>query len=115
MFATQKEIDLYVRMTLKQFDFGHLKIRWSKNAKTFLGLADVCHNVLVLNPRILCSFRVFEEVLKHEIAHFIQYKNNGNKFLTKNGRRSYHGKDFAAACRIVGVPARTRIPIPFYV
>jgi hypothetical protein len=52
--------------------------------------------------------------LKHEIAHFIQYKNNGNKFLTKNGRRSYHGKDFAAACRIVGVPARTRIPVPTY-
>jgi predicted SprT family Zn-dependent metalloprotease len=52
--------------------------------------------------------------LKHEIAHFIQYRNNGNKFLRKNGRFSFHGKDFAAACRIVGVPARTRIPLPAY-
>jgi predicted SprT family Zn-dependent metalloprotease len=113
MFATQKEIDLYIRMTLKQFGFAHLKTKWSK-AKSFLGRADVWNNTLILSPRILCSFKVFDEVLKHESAHFIQYRNNGNKFLRKNGRFSLHGKDFAAACRIVGVPARTRIPIPTY-
>jgi predicted SprT family Zn-dependent metalloprotease len=113
MFATQKEIDLYVRMTLKQFGFAHLKIRWS-HAQTFLGLACPRKGELTLSTLALRSFKVLDEVLKHEIAHFIQYKNNGNKFLTKNGRYSLHGKDFAAACRIVGVPARTRIPLPAY-
>jgi predicted SprT family Zn-dependent metalloprotease len=114
MFATQKEIDLYVRMTLRQFGFAHLKIKWSKS-QTFLGLASPKKQQITLSCLALCTFKVLDEVLKHEIAHFIQYRNNGNKFLRKNGRFSFHGKDFAAACRIVGVPARTRIPIPFYI
>jgi predicted SprT family Zn-dependent metalloprotease len=113
MFATKKEIDLYIKMTLKQFGFPHLKIKWSK-ARNFLGQADVRQNTLVLTYLSLCTFKVFDEVLKHEIAHFIQYKNNGNRFLIRNGRYSYHGKDFAAACRIVGVPARTKIPLSAY-
>jgi predicted SprT family Zn-dependent metalloprotease len=110
MFATKTEIDTYVRMTLRQFGFSHLKIKWS-TARTFLGLANPRKQELTLSTLALCSFKVLDEVLKHEIAHFVQYRNNGNQFFRKNGRFSYHGKDFAAACRIVGVRPRTRIPL----
>lgn len=113
MFATTSEIQQYARLTLKQWGFSHLKIEWMKSCR-YLGLACVNENKIRLNKIILVSFSVFDEVLKHEIAHFIQFQRNGNRFLTKNGRRSFHGKDFAAVCKQMGIPARTRIPIRHY-
>ena len=110
MFATTSEIEQYIRMTLKQWSMSHLKIQWM-NSGRYLGLAYVAQGKIKLDKRILCSFKIFDEVLKHEIAHHIQWKRNGNRFLTKNGRRILHGKDFAAVCKEMGIPARTRIPI----
>jgi predicted SprT family Zn-dependent metalloprotease len=112
MFATTSEIEQYIRMTLKQWSMSHLKIQWM-NSERHLGLAYVAEGKIKLSKRILCSFKTFDEVLKHEIAHHIQWKRNGNRFLlTKNGRRSFHGKDFAAVCKEMGIPARTHIPLP---
>lgn len=114
MFATSSEIAQYIRMTLKQWGVSHLKIEWM-DRQNFLGLAYVTQDRIKLNKIILVSFRLFDEVLKHEIAHCIQYKRNGNRFLTKNGRRILHGKDFAAVCKEMGIPARTRIPIHHHI
>lgn len=114
MFATTSEITQYIRMTLKQWGMPHLKIEWM-DRQNFLGLAYVAQDKIKLNKIILVSFKLFDEVLKHEIAHCIQYKRNGNRFLTKNGRRILHGKDFAAVCKEMGIPARTRIPIRHYI
>lgn len=108
MFTTE-EVSQYIRLTLKQHKLSHLKIKWV-NAKSYLGMACCKDDLLVLNKRILCCFSVFKTVLLHEIAHFIQYRNNGNKFLTKGGRYSYHGPDFKKACKELGIPARTKIP-----
>ena len=112
MFATSSEIAQYIRMTLKQWGMSHLKIEWMERKK-YLGLACVTENKIKLNKRILASFETFDEVLKHEIAHCIQWKRNGNRFLTKNGRHIFHGADFAAVCKEIGIPARTRIPIRY--
>lgn len=112
MFATSSEIAQYIRMTLKQWGVSHLKIEWMERKK-YLGLACVTENKIKLNKRILASFEIFDEVLKHEIAHCIQWKRNGNRFLTKNGRHIFHGADFAAVCKEMGIPARTRIPIRY--
>lgn len=111
MFATTSEIEQYIRMTLKQWSMSHLKIEWMNSGRS-LGLAYVVDGKIKLDKSILYSFKIFDEVLKHEIAHHIQWKRNGNRFLrSKNGRRSFHGKDFAAVCKEMGIPARTRIPI----
>jgi len=111
MFATTSEIEQYIRMTLKQWSVSHLKIQWM-NSGCYLGLAYVAEGKIKLDKRILYSFKIFDEVLKHEIAHHIQWKRNGNRFLlSSNGRRILHGKDFAAVCKEMGIPARTRIPI----
>lgn len=114
MFATQNEIDLYIKMTLKQWGMSHLKIVWFEN-KSFLGLAFVERGLIKLNKKILYYFELFDEVLKHEIAHHIQYKRNGNRFFRKNNRWVLHGEDFAAVCKEMKIPARTRIPIRKYI
>jgi predicted SprT family Zn-dependent metalloprotease len=113
MFATQKEIDLYTRMTLKQWGMSHLKIEWIDAPRRWLGAAYVHQKKIQLTTAILVSFKTFEEVLKHEVAHHIQFLRNGNRWLTTpKGRNSFHGKDFAAVCKEMGIPARTHIPLP---
>jgi predicted SprT family Zn-dependent metalloprotease len=109
---TQQEVAQYIRLTLKQWGYEHLKIEWG-SSREWLGRAHVRSNKIQLNKAILRSFRVFDEVLKHEIAHFIQYQRNGNKFFRKNGRWQLHGADFKAVCREMKIPARTRIPLTF--
>jgi predicted SprT family Zn-dependent metalloprotease len=116
MFATTQETEIYIRMTLKQWGMSDIKIEWVESTARWLGLAYVQKKKIKLNKIILISFNTFEEVLKHEIAHFIQYKRNGNRWLTsKTGREMVHGKDFAAVCKEMGIRARTKIPIPKYI
>jgi predicted SprT family Zn-dependent metalloprotease len=115
MFATEAEINQYARLTLKQYGFSHLKIEWAaETTKSYLGLADVNKNSIKLNKRILSNFALFRLVLLHEIAHFEQYKRNGNKFFRKNGRWQFHGADFKAVCRDFKIPASSRIPIAIF-
>lgn len=112
MFATIEEIDFYIRTTLKQYGWGHLKIQWvSETTKSFLGVACIRRETIKLNKKILKNFCLFNEVLKHEIAHFEQYRRNGNKFLRKNGRWQLHGQDFKQICKEFKIPARTKIPV----
>ena len=67
---TTQEVDQYIRLTLKQWDLAHVSVKWFSSSRT-LGRADVWKNVLELNLGILKRFSLFEEVLKHEIAHFL--------------------------------------------
>lgn len=113
MFATTSETEQYIRMTLKQWGMSHLVIEWV-DVDSFLGKACILSNKIKLSTSILAYFKLFEEVLKHEIAHFLQYKRNGNRFFKKNGRWIIHGKDFAAVCKEMGIPARTKIPTFFH-
>lgn len=106
---TKQEVDQYIRLTLKQWGLSQLSVKWFESERV-LGRADVRGNVLELNARILKRFSLFDEVLKHEIAHFLQFQANGNKFLWNGKRFSYHGADFKAQCRRMKIPARSRIP-----
>ena len=106
---TTQEVDQYIRLTLKQWDLAHVSVKWFSSSRT-LGRADVWKNVLELNLGILKRFSLFEEVLKHEIAHFLQYRENGNTFFRKKNRWQIHGADFKAQCRRLKIPARSRIP-----
>jgi predicted SprT family Zn-dependent metalloprotease len=112
IMLTTQEVEQYIRLTLKQWKLSKLSVKWRDTNASWLGLAYVAKNEIVLNKMILIDFRLFDEVLKHEIAHFLQYKRNGNKFLKKNGRWMLHGKDFRDVCKEMGIPARTQIPVP---
>ena len=109
---TKQEVEQYIRLTLKQWKLEEVSVLWKADTKGFLGLARVARKEIVLNEIVLKDFKLFEEVLKHEIAHFRQYEKNGFRFLRKNGRWQLHGADFKAACREVGFPARSCIPVP---
>jgi predicted SprT family Zn-dependent metalloprotease len=114
-FATIQEVDCYVRLTLKQWGFSDVKVIWKETNAKWLGIACPQLKEMTLNKRILKNFKVFDNVLKHEIAHFIDYRNNGNKFIKKNGRYSFHGKSFRDVCRMMKIPAtaNTRVPANF--
>jgi predicted SprT family Zn-dependent metalloprotease len=107
---TPEEVAQYIKLTLKQWNLDHLKIVWG-DYKSYLGLACVHDDKIKLSLTILKRFSLFEEVLKHEIAHFLQWENNGKKFHRKNNKSQYHGADFKEQCRRMGIPARTRIPV----
>ena len=106
---TKQEVDQYIRLTLKQWEVSYLSIEWIES-KRVLGVACIYQNKIKLNVEILKRFSLFEEVLKHEIAHFLQFESNGKKFLRKNNRWQLHGADFKAQCRRMKIPARSRIP-----
>jgi predicted SprT family Zn-dependent metalloprotease len=109
---TKQEVEQYIRLTLKQWKLERVSVVWERNTKSFLGAARISRKQIALNEIILKDFKLFDEVLKHEIAHFRQYEKNGFCFFRKNGRWQLHGADFKAACREIGVPARARIPVP---
>lgn len=104
---------LYARLCLKQHGLKHYAVKLEKS-KTRLGAADCNNKILIINKICLQSFALFDLVVKHEIAHFLQFKANGNKFFVKNGRRSYHGADFKAQCRKLGIPARATLDLKKY-
>ena len=107
-----EEAEVYVRMTLKEKGFADLTVEWvDESRKSFLGLAFIFKRKITFNKRILSSFTVFREVVLHEIAHFEQAKRNGGRFPRRNGRFSYHGKEFKEVCAEFGIPARTKIPV----
>lgn len=107
---TIEEVSQYVSMTLKQWKLSHLKVEWV-NCRSYLGLACPEENKIKLSLQILKRFSLFEEVLKHEIAHILQWESNGKRFILKNNRWSLHGSDFKAQCERLGIPYRTRIPL----
>jgi hypothetical protein len=111
MFATQKEIDLYVRMTLRQFGLLDYQIIWNPKLNWAYGLADVFNKKIILSTKVLESFSRFRWVLLHEVAHCIQAQRNGGNFLGKNNRNDFHGKLFKKICAEIGISASRFISI----
>ena len=107
MIATA-EIRQYVRLTLKQHGlhdveavFGHCNDLW-------LGLACCDKNVILINQNALSCFTVFREVILHEVAHFLDYRERGNKGW--RDEEESHGEGFKKWCKHLGIKARTHIP-----
>lgn len=111
MQLTTQEVEQYIRLTLRQHGYTHLKIDWLPCKKSYLGRACVREDKIELNKRILNHFRLFHEVLLHELAHFIQWERNGKKFFRKNNRWQLHGADFKAVCKELKIPARAQIDL----
>ena len=101
---TLKEADLYARLTLKQFGFSDYSVKWNKRPKdrSPLGRANPWGKQIELSTRLLSSVKSLEHTTKHEIAHLVQFKMMGGTYR-RNGRNNFHGKEFKAACKIVGV------------
>ena len=106
---TKEEADLFCKFELKTWKLSNINIVWSDMTR-YLGLADVANNRIILSTRILTSTQVLIEVVKHEIAHVLDYQERGT-FIGKNGRNDFHGESFKKWCKIVNVKCRRFIPI----
>lgn len=107
MFATQAEIDSYIRMTLRQHKMEHVNISFKKMTRT-LGYFWANENSIVLSFYSLKSFSFFKEIFLHELVHAIDFSQRGT--FQRNGRNDFHGKDFKRICLQLGIPARRFIP-----
>lgn len=110
MKVTIEEAHQYARMTFKQWGCENLTLKIKSGINSYLGLAAADIDQIFMCKDALKSFELFDEVLKHEIAHCLDYKRNGGKWRKKNGRHVWHDKVFKDICRELGVRARTKIP-----
>jgi predicted SprT family Zn-dependent metalloprotease len=104
---TPQEAETYIRMELRQWKLSDVKFEW-RNFK-HLGEADVSNNQINLSHRLLNSAPLLVEVVKHEIAHFLDYKERGT--FQENGRNVFHGKNWKKWCLSVGCRPRRLIPV----
>ena len=108
MFATTQEIEVYCRMTLKQYGYGDNEVVFADLSDGRWGQANPWEKRIELSPKILSSFRNFKNVLLHEIAHITQFYRMGQTYIV-NGRNNFHGKVFKQVCREMGISSKAEI------
>jgi len=108
---TTQEVEQYIRLTLKQYGLTGYRITWKETYKRTFGRANPWEKEIILSKEILRSFHLFNWILKHEIAHCIHWMRNGGSFKNKNGNNVFHGKEFKAICREIGISGSTKIPV----
>ena len=108
MFATKHEIECYARLTLKQYGLPEYQVVFMELEGRRLGQANPWEKRVELSKKTLTTFRLFSLVLKHEIAHCIQFYRMGKSYKV-NGRNNFHGKIFKQVCREMGICSETKI------
>jgi predicted SprT family Zn-dependent metalloprotease len=109
MSLTTAEIEQYARMTLKQYGFPDYQVVFMKLEGRRLGQANPWEKKIELSKKTLTTFSLFCFVLKHEIAHCIQFERMGGTFRV-NGRNNFHGKVFKQVCREMKIPLSANVP-----
>lgn len=108
MAFTRKEVEQWIRLELKTWGLTHFKVQWCDWERT-LGEAWPSDHLIKLSNKCLDSFAVLKEVLKHEIAHVLQWLEQGKTFVI-NGRHQFHNKTWKKYCLTVGCKPRRIIP-----
>ena len=109
MSLTTTEVEQYARMTLKQYGLPKYKVVFREIKGRTLGMANPWERKIELSLKCLESFRLFALILKHEIAHCIQFYRMGKTYVV-NVKNSFHGKVFKQVCREMGIPSASVIP-----
>jgi predicted SprT family Zn-dependent metalloprotease len=107
---TKAEADLLIRMELRQWGFPPDAYEWTE-ATEGNGIAWVyaSHVKVYLTEKVLASAALLTEVIKHEVAHLLDFKERG---LTEVSTGTHvHGASWKKWCRIVGCRARKIIPV----
>jgi hypothetical protein len=108
MSLTTAEVEQYACLTLKQYGLVDYQVVFLELQGRRLGQANPWEKRVELSTKILTNFRLFSLVLKHEIAHCIQFYRMGETFKV-NGRNNFHGKIFKQVCREMGISHETKI------
>lgn len=108
MFTTPQELDQYIRLTLKQWNISDVSFSFKKMERS-LGYFWAEKNEIVFSFKALKNFVLFREVLLHELAHKLDFKERGT-FKKENGKNDLHGKNWKKYCQQLKIPARRFIP-----
>ena len=106
MSLTTAEVEQYARLTLKQYGLPDYQVVFMKLEGRRLGQANPWEKKIELSEKALTTLRLFCIVLKHEIAHCIQFYRMGETYKV-NGRNNFHGKVFKEVCKEMGIAYRT--------
>lgn len=106
---TRQDAEQIARMTLRQYartekGLDGVSIEFLDLGKA-LGYAVPWEKKIQLDLKTLESESLFTGVLKHEIAHMIDYAERGT--FQNNGRNNFHGKSFKKVCRRIGANPAT--------
>ncbi len=110
MSISRQDAEQIARMTLRQYareekGLEGISIEFlDLNGKAF-GYALPTDKKIQLDFRLLQSEALFVKILKHEIAHFIDYAERGT--FKRNGKNDYHGSSFKKVCRRIGADPST--------
>lgn len=107
MSVLLSEAETFIRIELRAWKIPQIQIEW-RNMKE-LGLASPWENKIILSSKILSSSALLTEIVRHEIAHILDYNERGT-FL-KNGKNDFHGKNWKKWCLKVGCRPRRFIPV----
>jgi predicted SprT family Zn-dependent metalloprotease len=96
-------------MELKSHGLKDHSIVWREWPRT-LGEAWGPEKQIHLSFVCLKNKELLMEVVKHEIAHILQYREMGETFMV-NGRNRFHNKIWKKHCLALGIRPRRLIPI----
>lgn len=118
MVFTKSEAELYARLTLKQWGVSHIKVVISdviENSPKTMGLFSwEDGETITIKTKCLERFITFDYVLKHELAHALDYKERGS-LHTSNGRANFHGANFHKWCKKLCIPVNALVPVKYHV
>ena len=105
---TKSEAECFVRLELKQWGLSEINFKWI-NVNGINGWADILGKELGLNETLLSrGIGVFIEVVRHEIAHFLDFKERDSLFL-EHPCDGGHGPNWKKWCKTLKIPARTHV------
>ena len=104
---TKQEADCFIKLELKSWGLKNYSWEWA--SFSHLGEAHPNKNKIKLSPRILSSSALLIEIVKHEIAHCLDWNERGT--FIRNGKNDFRGKNWKKYCLLVGCRPRRLIPL----
>jgi hypothetical protein len=103
---SKAEAQLAASSLLQRWNLDDVQLEWNGSLKWALALADVANNKIIFSLTSLKSGKLFFSILKHEMAHFLDWREHGG-WPIKNGKNDLHGKSFKRQCLKIGAsPSR---------
>lgn len=98
----------YARMTLAQHGASDVKLCWT-NTKQRFGCFRPWRNQIDISKRTLVNFHLFQEILLHEIAHALDFKEGGVPLCSTGRRTNWHGRNWKKWCKKIGLTKPRRL------
>lgn len=112
---TRADLETLFRMECRQHKIDGVKFKWMGKGESALAKCNAEHGEIEFFE-IACflSYENAVELIRHELAHFLDYQEFNCWKKTKNNKFNLHGKSWKRFCAKLGCRARVRIPFSKY-